>query len=70
MTYISDLEDARDNIATLLKNMTANPKPSYSIDGQTIQWSAYFRMLTDKLETINQAISAGNPFEETMQGYT
>jgi hypothetical protein len=63
MTYIDDLKTARDNIATLIKDITANPKPSYSIDGQTVQWAAYLRALTSQMEVIDKAINAGEPYE-------
>ncbi len=70
MTYITDLQDARDNIAANIKAITASPKPSYSIDGQTVQWTAYLRMLIDKLKELNTQINAADPAEVHSVGIT
>ena len=45
MTYIDDLTTARDNLAARIKDLTAQPKPNYSIDGQTVSWGDYLRQL-------------------------
>jgi len=63
MTYIDDLITTRDNIASLMASITANPKPNYSIDGQTVAWGDYLEMLREQLKGLNEAIAAGEPFE-------
>lgn len=70
MTYLEDLITTRDQMAAILVEITADPKPSYSIDGQTVQWSAYFRMLTDKLEAINNLLAGADPGEVQSIGFT
>jgi len=73
-THITDLTTARDRAATRLKEVLANPKPSYSVNGQTIQWSAYCNMLTETIDRCNRLIAAGDndgaPFEIISQGIT
>ena len=61
---------ARDNVAKQLAEMTANPKPSYDIDGQRVDWDAHFRALSGQLESIELAIQGSQPFEVRTTGYT
>lgn len=61
--YLPDLITARNQIAAQLAEITANPKPSYSIDDQWVDWSTHFKGLCDRLERINQAIQDAQPFE-------
>jgi len=60
LTYLENLEAAKTNIAAVINEITENPKPSYSIDGQTVQWAAYLRMLLDKLRTLDEEIKAAD----------
>ena len=41
----------------MIADMTANPKPSYSIDGQTVQWSDYLKQLRLTVEWCDQQIA-------------
>jgi len=68
---LEDLYEARRNIASQLKDLTLHPKPSYSVDGQTYQWSAYFRMLADMRREIQDQINAlEGPRMDITQGFT
>ena len=72
--YTTNLQQARLQVSQRLREITATPKPSYSINGQTIQWAAYHRMLLDALKDLNEAIAAGEadatPWEEHMQAFS
>jgi hypothetical protein len=69
--YGDNLTTSRLNISKRIVEITANPKPSYSVNGQTVQWSAYLRMLIDKLDTIDLLVEKDNaPFEIVSQGFT
>jgi len=74
MTYISNLEEARDNAASTLASITANPKPNYTVNGQSVQWSEYSKMLTNLIDRLNKLIAAGEvdeePFEIISRGIT
>lgn len=75
MTYIDDLTTARDNVAARIKDLTAQPKPNYSIDGQTVSWGDYLRQLLAAQQEIEAAIVAAQlasdgPFEVISQGFT
>ncbi len=65
MATLSDnLQAAINNIGVQLADMTANPKPSYSVAGRSISWDEHFNALIanqDKLYGLLQ--KAGGPFE-------
>jgi len=74
MGYIDDLKTTREQVAARLKEITAEQKPSYSVNGQTVQWSAYHNMLSEQLARLNKLIAEGDgdgsPVEIVSQGYT
>lgn len=68
-SYEQNLVTIRDNIAASLASISANPKPNYSVDGQTVSHADFFAMLMNQLKAANAAISAGTPFEIETQAY-
>lgn len=70
-TELADLKQARANMASLLARLTQNAlgtpsaKPTYSLDGKTVQWETYQKMLMDldNLERMIQRASARGGFE-------
>ncbi len=68
-TDAQQLATIKSQILANLVAITESPKPSYMIDGQSIQWGAYHRMLLDELAVINDQINAGTPFEIHSRGY-
>jgi hypothetical protein len=67
-SVLTNLQAAKANVAAILAQITADPKPSYSIDGQSVSWESYFSMLTGKLEALNKLIQVeGGPFEQKTQ---
>lgn len=64
---IDDLKAARASIATRLREMMANPKPSYSIDGQSVQHGALMSTLLQARAQIEADIRA---LEGPLVGYT
>lgn len=55
---IADLKTIRSQAIARLKDITKEPKPSYSVDGQAVQWSAYHRMLVDQISSMNTLIGS------------
>ena len=63
-SVLDTLIQAKANVCNLIQLITLTPKPSYSINGQNVQWTEYFKTLTDQLAVINQQIQvAGGCFE-------
>jgi len=42
---------------SMIAEMTANPKPSYNIDGQSVQWTEYLKQLRTTVEWCDQQIA-------------
>ena len=70
MSYLDDLVTTRDQVAANLAEITANPKPNYSIDGQSVSWQSLFDSYISQLEQLNRHLAAAEPFEVRSQGYT
>jgi hypothetical protein len=63
-SILPTLQQAKINVCNLIQLITLSPKPTYSINGQSVQWTEYFRTLTDQLAVLNQQIQvAGGPIE-------
>ena len=66
-----------ENLATIKSNYlaelaaeSANPKPSYLIDGQSVQWTAYRNSLLQKVAEIDKMIAATTPFEVASRAFS
>lgn len=69
MSNLDLLNTAKTNILNNLTTITTNPKPTYSLDGQSISWSEYHQMLVTQLNTINDLIVIeSGPFAFYTQG--
>jgi hypothetical protein len=63
-TALDNLTAAYNNVAANLAAITASPKPTYSLDGETYDWNQYFQLLTQQMLTLEEAIQrAAGPFE-------
>jgi len=64
MSAVDDLGTAITQVAAQIKDITLNPKPTYSVNGQSVSWESYLSMLTDqliKLQTAQQSLAG--PFQ-------
>jgi hypothetical protein len=66
-----------DTIATIktqtlaiIATITASPKPSYSIDGQSISWGEYLAQLQQTVAWCDSQAAGESPVELHSQGYT
>lgn len=55
MAAVDDLGSAINQVAAQIKDITANPKPDYSVNGQSISWASYLSMLTEQVTKLQQA---------------
>lgn len=70
-TRDDNLETTKDQIASLLVQLTRQLKPDYSKEGQTVQWASYLQQLLDAQKTAAEIeqVSQG-PFEVRSIGRT
>lgn len=59
----ASLVTQRDNLVTLIASVMASPKPTYTIEGRTVQWTQYMAELRNQLVTLNQLIDISMPVE-------
>ena len=52
-----------------LAEITAQPKPTYQIDGQLVAWGDYLRQLQRTVDWCNEKLVAESPVEVRSQGY-
>lgn len=68
MSAESDLDQSIDNLAAAIKQATLDPKPNYTIDGQTVNWTDYLHTLTTKMETLVKVRQlVANPYQRAMR---
>ena len=59
----------RQSLAQLVE-LRANPKPTYTIDGQKVLWESYVRTLQETVDWCDAKLSELEPFETRSQGFT
>jgi hypothetical protein len=53
-----------------MAEITAEPKPSYDIDGQKVEWGDYLAQLQKTVDWCNEKLAGEKPFEFQSRGYT
>ena len=69
----SDLEHLtaiRSQTLAMLAELTAAPKPSYVIDGQSVSWSDYLVRLRETVDWCDRQLAAAEPLEIHSRGVT
>lgn len=69
-TDAAQIATIRTQTYALIVDMTANPKPSYDIDGQSVSWSDYLKTLQATINWCDQQTIGGEPFEIVSQAFT
>lgn len=65
MSAEANIAQAITNISETIKEITANPKPNYTVDGQTVNWADYLDTLTTKLQSLLKTQQLlGGPFQK------
>jgi hypothetical protein len=67
---LASITTSRDQVATLIEQITLKPKPNYEIDGQVVKWADYLETLMAQFKKFNEMIQdLGGPFEEHSNFY-
>ena len=63
-TDCDNLAQVKSNLIAILADMSAHPKPTYSLDGKSVSWAEYYSMIFNNLENVNrQIVFCQGPFE-------
>ena len=52
-----------------IADITAQPKPTYQIDGQMVAWGDYLHQLQQTVDWCNAQLTAQTPIEVQSQGF-
>ena len=58
----------RAQTLAILQDITENPKPTYTLDGQSVSWESYLKQLRDTLDWCDAKLE--EPFELRTQAGT
>jgi hypothetical protein len=70
MTDVEQILSIRSQTLAQLDAIRADPKPSYWIDGQRVQWQEYADALQRSVDWCDQKLVEYQPFEVRSQGIT
>lgn len=70
MSDTQSLAQIKTQTLARIAEITAQPKPTYTIDGQNISWAEYLAQLQDTVDWCDRHFAAEQPFEAKSQGYT
>ncbi len=69
----SDLEQVRaikSQTLARIAELTAEPKPTYYLDGQSVSWSEYLGRLQATVDWCDRQLAGQEPIEVLSQGMT
>lgn len=69
-TDAQQLAAIKSQTLAVLAEITASPKPTYYIDGQTVAWNEYLVRLRDTVDWCDRKLAGEEPFEIHSQGIT
>ncbi len=66
---LANIETAIQNVSSLIAQVTANPQPSYSVQGVSVSWSEYLSQLVEQQTKLQEIyIFLSGPYELVTQG--
>ena len=57
---LAALQTSKAQVLALIQEVTAEPKPSYTVDGVTFNFTEYLTMLLEKVDTLSNLILREN----------
>lgn len=62
-TVVGDLNQTLANLIALRAEVSASPKPTYSVHGHTFQWVEFYKWLSAEIENVTRQINQAAPWE-------
>jgi hypothetical protein len=60
---VEQLQTIRAQTLARIAELTANPKPTYYLDGQTVAWNEYLTRLRETVDWCERKLAGAEPFE-------
>ena len=64
------IRSIRSQTLAIIAELTAHPKPTYYIDGQSVSWNDYLAGLQATVDWCERKLAGEEPFEIRSQGIT
>ena len=69
-TDVQQIAPIKSQTLARMAEITAQPKPTYQIDGQMVAWGTYLTQLQQTIDWCNEKLAGELPTEVRSQGYT
>ena len=69
-TDLEQIQSIKTQTLAIIVDLTANPKPTYYIDGQTVSWNSYLATLQTTVDWCERKLAGEEPFEIHSRGTT
>ena len=69
-TDLEQIRTVRTQTLAILAELTANPKPTYYIDGQMVSWNVYLTNLQATVDWCERKLAGEEPVEIHSRGTT
>lgn len=69
-TDLEQIATIRSQTLARMAEITAQPKPTYVIDGQKVNWETYLKQLQATVAWCDNQLGGAEPFEEATQAMT
>jgi len=70
MNDAATIENIKSQTLARIAEITAQPKPTYQVDGQSVAWGDYLAQLQRTVDWCNATLAGERPLEVRSQGYT
>jgi len=70
MSDVATIETIKSQTLARISEITAQPKPTYQVDGQLVAWGDYLTQLQRTVDWCNEKLAGERPFEVRSQAYT
>jgi hypothetical protein len=61
-SQVQQLQTIMQQIDQRMVELTAQSKPTYSVDGQSISWESYFSMLSTQRKAVEEMLQRAQPY--------
>jgi len=69
-TDLDQMQAIKTQTLALIAQITAAPKPTYTIDGQQVAWAEYLAQLRQTVAWCDDQMTRDEPFETQSRGFT
>lgn len=66
----AQIQTIKDQTLQRIEEITAQPKPTYNVGGQSVNWTEYLKQLQATVDWCDQQLQTEEPFEIQAQAFT